>query len=218
MRQSNKMKTPAVFRVALALLCLALLTCNMMSDIYARYSASATGSASARVASIDCSVNYEFSGYTLEDIDFDAAENYAVIEEFTVTNTGEVAYTYTLDLKLSVDSNDASFSNTTTHGNFSLVAPDKVDKYLPDNSTAPNNIQSGKAYYAFSTDGTSYTWNETELTGDILSVSQTELSMADVHYYKVIYFVTMSTNLSSGESINSPQMALFYNITCEQID
>ena len=56
-------KTPLVFRIGVVLLCAMMLSFHFMDGLYARYSTSATGTTTARVAKIGYAVNYEFSGY-----------------------------------------------------------------------------------------------------------------------------------------------------------
>ena len=52
MKQLNQ-KTPWVFRLGVALLCVMLMTTHFTGNLYARYSTTATGSDSARVAKFD---------------------------------------------------------------------------------------------------------------------------------------------------------------------
>ena len=81
MRKSNKVKIPFVFRLGLVLLCMMMFSTSMMGDLYARYSTTASGSATAQVAKIDCAINYEFSGYgDLGDINGDNDDVFAVMD------------------------------------------------------------------------------------------------------------------------------------------
>ncbi|MBQ4136540.1 MAG: hypothetical protein IJD67_00375 [Clostridia bacterium] len=57
MKKSNKVKTPLVFRLSLVLLCAMFFTSHMMGGLYARYTTTATGSDSARVAKFDVNSN-----------------------------------------------------------------------------------------------------------------------------------------------------------------
>ena len=114
MRQLNKEKTPIVFRVGVVLLCAMLITTSMMGGLYARYTTTVTGSATARVAKIDVAVTYDgLPGYTLKDVSFDT-DVFAVVETFTVENNGEVSYTYDIQLRLSKDTNVSSFDKVVT--------------------------------------------------------------------------------------------------------
>lgn len=84
MKQQNRKisKTPLIFRVGLILMCAMMISCYMMSGIYARYSTTATGNATARTAGFDCEV---ISSY----ID----EKYAV----QITNNSEVTVKYSVE-------------------------------------------------------------------------------------------------------------------------
>ena len=94
MNQLNKANTPLVFRIGVILLCAVFYSVHLMGGLYARYSTTMMGSDAARVAKIDCAVNYKFSGYgELGDISGDNNTVFALIEEFSVENTGEVSYT-----------------------------------------------------------------------------------------------------------------------------
>lgn len=237
MKKPN-IKTPIVFRVGVIILCALLFSWRLVGDFYARYSTSVTTNNGARVAKIDCAVNYEFSGYgNLGDISGDNNEVFVIIEEFSVENTGEVAYEYDMKLKLSRDVSSATYdAPVAPPSGFSLYAPRNVgtttDKvtyvYHPSaDSTAGttatktaseltgfSQFTQNKVYYAYSSDGTNYSWSETSLIDEVLSLPKQSLTIGQKYYYKVMYFihVTGSTNLKQQ------QMTLLYNITCAQID
>lgn len=235
MRQSNR-KAPLIFRVGLMLLCAMLVTTNMMGGLYARYSTTATGSASARVAKIDCAVNYDFSGYgDLGEIDGDVNGTVLVVmEEFSVENTGEVSYTYSLNLKLSKDIASATYDNPANlPTGFTLDAPVNATtvSYVYHNSddsttgTMTNNykvsdlcdfssFEEGKVYYAYSSDGASYTWTTATLNDGVLTVPEQTLTVGQQYYYKIIYFI----EISPATNITQQQMTLLYKIMCNQID
>ena len=83
MRQTNKLKTPIVLRVALVLLFAMLITSYMMGGIYARYSTTVTGTASASVAKFDVDAHCVYD---------------AVIDKYvlTITNNSEVTVSYSV--------------------------------------------------------------------------------------------------------------------------
>lgn len=83
MKQSNKIKTPLVFKFGLVLLCVMLISTSMMGDLYARYATTVTASDSVRVASFDVSA----------DIAENADGNYVL----TITNNSEVTVKYRVD-------------------------------------------------------------------------------------------------------------------------
>lgn len=107
MRQPNR-KAPLIFRVGLMLLCAMLVTTNMMGGLYARYSTTVIGSATARVAKFDREVNYRTNGYGGDEMNLNQ-DIYAVIEEFQVLNSGEVSLKYDMKIKLSLYRADATF-------------------------------------------------------------------------------------------------------------
>lgn len=225
MRQLNKEKTPIVFRVGVVLLCAMLITTSMMGGLYARYTTTVTGSATARVAKIDVAVTYDgLPGYTLKDVSFDT-DVFAVVETFTVENNGEVSYTYDIQLRLSKDTNVSSFDKPAYQTQFKLSKPEKsITKVLGDTGLSvaiAKGFQTGKAYYAFSTDGTSYgDWIATDVNANTITiVNSPALAIGGKHYYKTIYFVVMDEGLmGSDNSLNCPTMTLFYKITCEQVE
>ena len=92
--QSNR-RTPAVFGIGLLLLCLVLLSTSMTGGLYARYTASASGSDAARVAKFD--VGYQFNEVgapTTLPVSFVPGQEYSC----EISNSGEVAVTYALSI------------------------------------------------------------------------------------------------------------------------
>lgn len=239
MKQSN-IKTPLVFRIGAAVLCVMLIVCYITGRLYARYTATATGSASAKVAKIDCAVNYAFSGYgDLGEIDGDGNIVYAIIEDFSVENTGEVSYTYDLKLKFSKDIASATYDEPVAPPTgITLYAPrdvgtqsDKVTYvyHSSEDSTTGSTtaktasdltggkytgFEKNKVYYAYSGDGTTYTWSDAALTDGALSVSQQDLMIGQKYYYKILYFIAPAPDVN----LTQQQMTLLYKITCTQID
>ena len=224
MKQFNKVKTPIVFRVGVILLCAMLFSSYLMGGLYARYSTAVTGSTAVQVAKIDVDVVGNFFGHTLTNVDFDNNDVYAIIQDFTVVNAGEVSYKYDLKLRLSKDASDTNFDNPILPEQFNFDAPNAtVTSYLyeGENKNAGLSVTPGYAHYAYSPDGTNYTWYQTAVADkEEISIRPPSASLVPdgVHYYRTVYFVTMNTGLSNGALINSPQMILFYSITCEQVD
>ena len=109
MRQSN-IKTPLVFRVGIVLMYAMMLSCYLMSGLYARYTTTVTGSASARVAKISYKLTTPSSKSTHQlDMNVlpDNCNIVAVDETFTLENDGEVAYNYTINLTLTYPNGQA---------------------------------------------------------------------------------------------------------------
>ncbi len=112
MRRSNKVKTPLVFRIGVALLCAMMLSCHMMRGLYARYFTTATGSDTASVAIFDvvCSSNDANTSKSLEIGSTDT-----VTYVFTVKNTSDVTIQYTIEIEnlpqgVTVSGNSGNFS------------------------------------------------------------------------------------------------------------
>ena len=221
-------KAPLVFRLGVVLMCVMMLTCHMMSGLYARYTSSAQGSATATVAKLDVqmsgtNVNYAFDENHAFNADLGVV--YAVVVELEVINTGDVAYEYQLNLRLSTAS---SYEDATTpDACIKLAAPRNMTQVevIEGNNAATiktageltNNdvskFEIGNAYCAISEDKNSYTWFPVTVNNDGTAVCDKQtLAVGEIHYYKVIYFIQMS------HEISFKNMNLLYSITCEQID
>lgn len=227
MKKSN-IKSPLVFRVGVVLMCVMMLTCHMMSGLYARYTSSAQGSATATVAKLDVQMSGANVNYSFDESDpFDAGLGavYAVIVNFQVENTGDVAYGYKLNLRLSTASSyeDATIPDVC----IKLAAPrnmTQVERITGDN-TATTTIVSdltsgiisrfevGKAYYAVSENETNYNWYSATVENDGTMLCDTQtLEIGKIHYYQVVYFIQINHETSFKN------MNLLYSITCEQTD
>ena len=88
MRQQNSIKTPIVFRIALVLLCVMLFSFYLIGGLYARYTASASGGDSARVARFEFSDDLTDQFITLP-ISLSPGEHYDTSVQ--IQNSGEVA-------------------------------------------------------------------------------------------------------------------------------
>ena len=225
MEQKN-IKTPNVFKISLVLLIAVMLSFHLISGLYARYSSTATGSVSARVAKIDIemsgtSIDYSFD----ENNTFDANTGavYATVVEFSVTNRGEVTYEYQLDLRLS---DGTSYETATQDAYITLASPRNLTiieclegnnvrtrKNASELTNSISKFAAGNAYFAVSTDKSSYTWAPATVKNDGTAVCESKLlAVGETHYYKVIYFIQMKPETSFKK------MQLFYSATCQQID
>ena len=83
MRQSN-IKIPFVFNLGLVLMCLMLVTFSMVGGLYARYSTTATGEATAQIAKFDVQV----TGDTTK-VDVDVAQVTEGVYTITITNNSD---------------------------------------------------------------------------------------------------------------------------------
>lgn len=221
-------KAPLVFRVGVVLMCIIMLTFHMMSGLYARYTSSATGSATASVARIDVQMSGTNVNYTFDEnhaFNADLGAIYAVVVELKVINTGDVAYEYQLNLRLSTAS---SYEEATTpDACIKLAAPRNMTQVevIEGNNVATiktasdltnsniSKFEIGNAYCAVSEDENSYTWFPMTVNNDGTAVCDKQtLAIGETHYYKVIYFIQMN------HEISFKNMNLLYSITCEQVD
>ena len=92
MKQSN-IKIPFVFNLGLVLMCLMLISFSMMGGLYARYSTTATGEATAQIAKFDVQVTGDTT-----DVDVDVAEEKEGVYTFTITNNSDVTVEYDLTM------------------------------------------------------------------------------------------------------------------------
>lgn len=88
MRQQNSIKTPIVFRIALLLLCTMLFSFYLIGGLYARYTSSASGADSARVARFEFTDDLTEQFITLP-LSLSPGEHYDT--SVKIHNKGEVA-------------------------------------------------------------------------------------------------------------------------------
>lgn len=98
MKQLN-IKTPLVFRLSLVLLCTLLITTNMTSGLYARYTTTATGSDSARVARFEFTDNSDTYVQTLIKEASTMFPGETISVQAKVVNNGEVTLCYTIKVE-----------------------------------------------------------------------------------------------------------------------
>ena len=236
-KELNK-KQPILFYIGMFLLCLVLITSHMTCGLFARYTTTANGSDSARVAKFGCNVYYTQKDYQNISLNVSTSAIYTFVDEFRVTNGGEVSFSYQLNLRLSAYNNSITYQNPVALSHGSLAAPTKA------NSTKLSLIQregntvngeivnlnfpstfggqtytAGKIYYGFSTDGVNYTWynNATKSSSnpETATLPSKDLAVGGTHYYKVLYFIDLS---QIDNNFKLPQSALLYSINCTQID
>ena len=111
MKQVN-IRTPLVFRLGVVLLCAMLITFSMMSGLYARYSTTVTGEASAQVAKFDVQVSGDDSGVSV-DVSQATDNDYTI----TIKNDSEVTVRYSLSVSFDeVPGVSASFDGESDSG------------------------------------------------------------------------------------------------------
>jgi hypothetical protein len=91
MKKSN-IKIPFVFNLGLVLICLMLISFSMMGGLYARYSTTATGEATAQIAKFDVQVTGDTTGVAV-----DVAQEKGVYT-FTIINNSDVTVEYDLTM------------------------------------------------------------------------------------------------------------------------
>lgn len=147
MRQSNT-RTPAVFHVGLVLLCLVLFSTYLTGGLYARYTTSASGSDSARVARFEITGGGNWTDST-ENIDldlnfFDPNKTSASLD-FTISSASEVAVKYDVVITMPTLPNDCDYSwleikldgkEPTAEGNVYTFSG--VGTFAPNYSGAPS--------------------------------------------------------------------------------
>lgn len=96
MKKSNKVKTPLVFRLSLVLLCAMFFTSHMMGGLYARYTTTATGSDSARVAKFNVSEPSYVSSNAKIELNFYDPSKFSDTVSFNVSSDSEVTVKYSV--------------------------------------------------------------------------------------------------------------------------
>lgn len=146
MRQSNT-RTPAVFHVGLVLLCLVLFSTYLTGGLYARYTTSASGSDSARVARFEITGVDSWTNQGEIDLDlnfFDPNKTSASLD-FTISSASEVAVEYDVVITMPTLSNDCDYSwleikldgkEPTAEGNVYTFSG--VGTFAPNYSGAPS--------------------------------------------------------------------------------
>ena len=121
MKQSN-IKIPFVFNLGLVLMCLMLISFSMMGGLYARYSTTATGEATAQIAKFDVQVTGDTAA---------VAVNVAQVKEgvytFTITNNSDVTVKYGLTM---ADEQPAGIVANFDHNEGKLLSGEDVARKL----------------------------------------------------------------------------------------
>ena len=146
MRQSN-IKIPFLFNLGLVLMCLMLISFSMVGRLYARYSSTATGEATAQIAKFDVQVTGDPT-----NVDVDVAQETEGVYTITITNNSDVTVEYdlTVDYGQPVSGIDANFD----HNEGNLLPGENVDRKLTfmvylDEVTKDMSGSSDRISYAF---------------------------------------------------------------------
>ena len=200
MRQQN-VKIPFVFRVGIVLLCTLLITSHMMGGLYARYSTSVTGTASATVAKISYKFDPDLtngewflSSHPLDTNDVPANCDVIAFEEtFTLINDGDVAYEYNLALTITYEDQELADYKLTSISNFVYVA-----------STESTTMFETDKFYYYVGEGTALQVADSPtLTGT--------LGVGEQATYRILYFARITAKFNQ-------QNELGFSITCTQKD
>lgn len=195
MNQWN-IKTPLVFRIGVALLCVLIITLNMIGNLYARYTTSVMGTATASVAKISYKLTTpsNVSKHQLDMNDLpDNCNIVAVDETFSIENDGEVAYNYTINLSLT-DPNGQALSG------YSLTTPATTVWLVSDSQEA--TVASGTFYYYLN--GTLCSSLTPTISGS-LGIGEKAICL----FYYCVDFDDASLD---------QEIVINYDIRCEQID
>lgn len=215
MKQLNR-KTPLVMRVMLLLLIAVLVSSYAVGGLYARYTSTGTGTATAQAAVMDCAVSAVQSTYKDITINVDVPAVYAVVEEVMVENTGDVAFQYDLTLT----GIEGDFKGTFAAPALNGAALKQIR--VKDGTTGEivnmnfgsvcggKSYTANKVYYAYSTDGSSYTWHDSDS-----AVLSGTLGLSGKHYYKIVYFIDLRT---ATAGFNPTSADITYSIRCTQVD
>jgi len=211
----------------LLLLCAVLITVVFSGRSLARYISQKDLDSGAGVAALNCAVDYKQTNYAQIAINVNESAIYMVVDEFTLQNTGEVAFDFDLSLVLSRVTGSESYDAPVAISHTSVAAPTMANGALlrqirMKNASAAEVVDinfsdvckgqtytAGKIYYAVSDDGVNYTWhtaNDLVLSGELLPKGKV--------YYKVAYFIDLSVK---DDHFNIPQVSLLYRLECEQI-
>ena len=195
MKQWN-IKAPLVFRLGVVLLCMLIVSSNMIGTLYARYTATVTGSASASVAKISYKLTTpsNVSKHQLDMNDLpDNCNIVAVGETFTLENDGEVAYNYTINLSL-------TYPNGQALSGYSLTTPATTVWLLSDGQET--TVASGTFYYHLN--GTLYSSLTPTIAGS-LGIGEKAICL----FYYCVDFDDASLD---------QEIVINYDIRCEQVD
>jgi hypothetical protein len=229
MKQSNR-KTPMALRVASVLFGALLVTTHLLSGIYARYSSQVSDSDTIQVASFGHDVFAGGREYINLAVNVKQPSIFVVADEFTVENTGEVTFSYALNLKLSARTGGETYENPVALPHGSLMAPvrgNDVDmRYICPKNNSTDWIQrvefadicgktytAGRFYYGESADGVNYTW----VVADSATIAG-QLKWGETRYYKVLYFFDYSNASDLAAFGGFTPTSLLYSITCTQVD
>ena len=232
----NKQKrTLRILNVLTALLL--ILAVVIVPISFSRYSSTVACESSTNIAGIGVDIDYNYEMIGKNGMSVVKGKTHIIIKEFTITNNSDVSLQYNLSIKLASSSSyDYNNTGALSYSTFVSSTANSSDLYIVNSSntgftqlndrTNPfSNVVPGKTintsscYYAFSTDGTNWTWyQETPTNGkqiDFTSIDQSKKTLNygsnTIHHYKVVVFVK-----SNGTELENSN--ILYNVTSTQVD
>lgn len=209
---------PLIFRAALVLLCLVVLTSGMMGRLFAKYYATASGSDSARVARFSGGVVRPTAQESIPKVTFtnDNVGTYAFLAEFQVDFSDcEVTCEYTLTLGVT---GNAKFSTSATTIRTVTKQTDGTGKIETMDTTKPfglNTILSANQIYCFVSDSVNGTYTSCDSSSSSTQIAVTHTAnIGAIHYYKVILFI----DIPLGATPDTLKSVINYTLNCKQVD
>ena len=188
MKQWN-IKTPLVFRLGAILLCMLIISSNMIGDLYARYTATAVGSASANVA--------KFSGGEVR-----ANSDYIIAKDYTGSSIHS-GY-YKLDVQFEFDIYEADVTKEYTL----ILTLEPATSVIDVANKEPTFLTpSGSIYDGGNVEAGTMAGNSAQLI--TCSVPGVTISTFDKE-------IIISGTLNYGEAINGATLRFSYYLPSEQ--
>jgi hypothetical protein len=220
-RKNKEQKTPLIFRIGLILICAMMISCYIMSGIYARYSTTVTGKAIARTA--------KFSGGTLicdQSFNIDLAEIENLDNCFPSDSQRHVKY-FAVNVDFSIKFDEAevvrNFIFDLIIVPFETIDGGKTSFKCPEDTTYELNIETSEAIntanyvkdnlYYLIPKGIEITVTEDgnlQFTGDV-PIGAPEYNLEVTYFIPIAYFSSLS-------SIEAESDIFAYNFVCEQVD
>ena len=220
-RKNKEQKTPLIFRIGLILMCAMMISCYMMSGIYARYSTTVTGKATARTArfsggTVTCDRSFNINLAEIENLDncFPSdnkrhVKYFAVNVDFSIKfDEAEVARKFILELNIVP---------------YEKIADGKTSFKCPENTTCKLNIDANEAInnanyikdtlYCTIPEGIEITVTEDRIlqfTGDV-PIGAPEYNLKVTYFIPIAYFSSLSL-------IEAESDIFAYKFVCEQVD
>ncbi|MBR4971466.1 MAG: hypothetical protein IKY59_00680 [Oscillospiraceae bacterium] len=209
----------AMLRMAFLLLCLLMLSVYLMGGLLAKYNATATGSAQAQVAGIDCDIRIDAIDFVFNPAPA-RINALAVIHKITITNNSEVSYTCTLTPSVQNIPEQyraaytlhapRDFPSVKCIENDSLGVSTLGDLYM--------EIAEGKVYYAIpSNEGD--VWHSLTVENGEVSIPLGLLEIGASATIKVAYFIDLTKGVNFTVLSDPDAMPkLHCEVICEQVD